>query len=67
MILIKMHLQTLHELCEIKEKVKERKDRLWQLLLQRNTVQPTPTTQAVVAPFSSPAYVTSIQRIFHKV
>ena len=34
-----MLLQTLQELCKAKEKLKERKKWLWQLLLQRNAMQ----------------------------
>ena len=47
------------ELQETRKKAKERKECLWQLLLQRNTVHPTPTA-LVVVPFYSAAFATSI-------
>ena len=55
--------QTLHGKAESKG----RKNSLWQLLLQRNIMQQTHTTPVAVVPFSSPAYITSTQRIFCRV
>ena len=52
------------ELYKAQKKAKERKDHLWQLLLQRNTVQAIPTGQVVVAPCYMPVLDISIQRTF---
>ena len=59
MILLQMYLQTIHELHAMREKAKERKEWLWQLLLQRSVVHLTPTTLVVVVPSYSPAFATS--------
>ena len=48
------------ELCTAKRKVKERKDHLWQLLLQRNTIQGTPTILVVAVPCFMPVPDTNI-------
>ena len=54
---------TLHKLHEMKQKTRERKERLWQLLSQRSSVPATPTILVVAAPFFSVPFVTSYHRI----
>ena len=57
-------LWTLRELHEAKQKVRERKRRLQQLLLRRSGAPATPIVLVAVAPFFSQASVTSTQRTF---
>ena len=59
-----MYLRTLRELCAVKRKAVERKERLWQLLLQRSGMPATPIVLVVAAPFFSVPFVTSIPRTF---
>ena len=59
-----MYLQTLHELCKMRQKVRERKRQLWQLLLQRNGEQATPTVLVVAGLSSSAHFATTTQRTF---
>ena len=57
----------LHKLHEMKQKARERKEWLWQLLSQRSGVQVTPTVLVVAAPFFSVPCATSTPRTFHRV
>ena len=66
MLMTMVFLQTLLKLCEAKQKAAMRKERLWQLLLQKNVMQATPTILVVAAPFSSAHFDTTTQRICHK-
>ena len=56
------YLWTLHELHKTRWKAKERKEWLWQLLLQRNAGPATPTILVVAAPFCSQVFTTSTPR-----
>ena len=61
-----MFLWTLCELCEMRQKAKERKEHLQQFLLQRNSRQQTHIILVVVGPFSSTAFITTTPRTYHK-
>ena len=67
MSMMMMYLWSLQELCTMKQKVKERKECLQQLLLQRSGMPATPTVLVVAAPFFSAPCTTSTLRTYHRV
>ena len=62
MIPVKMYLQTIQELSMMKRKAAERKRRLQQLLLQRNSRQQTHIILVAVGPSFSAAFDTTTPR-----
>ena len=54
-----IYLQTIYKLHEAKQKARERKRLLWQLLLQRSGAQVTPTVLVVAGLSSSAPFVTA--------
>ena len=61
---IQRYLEMSRELYKAQRKAKERKDRLWQLLLQRNAMQAIPTGPVAVVPSYTQALITSSPRIY---
>ena len=66
MPLIPLHtyLEMSRELHTVWNKAKERKNKLWQLLLQRNAIQAIPIGPVAVVPSYTQALITSTPRIY---